>query len=427
MQNEIKNDDDLVWHPYTQEKLSKPNIEISSASGSILQTVDGKEIIDAISSWWVNIHGHSHPQIAAAIADQASVLEHVIFAGFTHQPATLLARNLIDILPKGFSKVFYSDNGSTAVEVAIKMAIQYFSNKGEKRQKIIAFENSYHGDTFGAMAISSRGSFHLAFEELLFEVIFLPLPTADNINKVSKLLFTTLETKNVAAFIYEPLLQAAGGMNIYLAEHLDQLLKIAKKHQCICIVDEVLTGFGRTGYLFASEAMSEKPDIICLSKGITGGFMPLGVTVCKQHIYDAFYSDDKTKTFFHGHSYTANPLACAASNASIELLRDAGCRKSIDRITSQHQNFSKKLSKYSAVTNIRCLGTIIAFDCVTNESTSYFNNIRDLAYEFFLSKNILMRPLGNVLYLMPAYCITDEQLRSCYDAIEEFCEQLEKQ
>ena len=427
MQNNPDNYDHLVWHPYTQEKLSRPNIEITKALGSSIHAKNGEIIIDAISSWWVNIHGHSHPHIAAAIARQAAELEHVIFAGFTHQPATLLAKNLIELLPKGFAKVFYSDNGSTAVEVAIKMAIQFHSNAGKKIQKIIAFENSYHGDTFGAMAVSSRGSFHEAFEDLLFEVIYLPIPTADNLNEVCKFLSDTLKKEKVAAFIYEPLLQAAGGMKMYAAEYLEKLLQIAKAHDCICIADEVLTGFGRTGYLFASEAMETKPDIICLSKGITGGFMPLGVTVCQQHIYDAFYSDDRSKTFFHGHSYTANPIACAAANASAELLMLPSCRENIDRITARHESFSEKLMHRKSVTNIRCLGTVIAFDCVNKESTGYFNNIRDTAYQFFLSKNILMRPLGNVLYLMPPYCITDDELVICYEAIEEFCGTLEGQ
>lgn len=417
--DEFKNDN-LVWHPYTQEKLSKPNIEIKKALGSLLHTADDKEIIDAISSWWVTIHGHSHPVIAAAIAKQAKELEQVIFAGFTHSPAMNLAKNLIDILPEGYAKVFFSDNGSTAVEVALKMAIQFHSNKGVQRQKIIAFENSYHGDTFGAMSISSRGSFHSAFENLLFDVIYLPIPKKENIEEVCQLFTQYIENDNVAAFIYEPLLQAAGGMNTYSPQHLNQLLQIAKDRNCICIADEVLTGFGRTGYLFATEAMDIKPDIICLSKGITGGFMPLGVTVCRQHIYDAFYSDDRSKTFFHGHSYTGNPLACAAANAGIELIKQPLFRENIDRIAAQHLRFAKKLDQFSSVSKVRCIGTIIAFDVKNDESTGYFNSIRDKAYDFFLSKNILIRPLGNVLYLLPPYCITDEELAKCYEAIEEF-------
>lgn len=413
--------DNAIWHPYTQEKLSKPNIQIEKALGTLLYTTDDTAIIDAISSWWVTIHGHAHPLIAAAIAKQAAELEQVIFAGFTHQPAMDLAKNLLELLPQHYAKVFFSDNGSTAVEVALKMAIQYHSNKGAQRQKIIAFENSYHGDTFGAMAISSRGSFHTAFETLLFDVIYLPLPQEENIEEVSNLFTQYLNNDNVAAFIYEPLLQAAGGMNIYLPQHLNQLLQVAKDHHCICIADEVLTGFGRTGYLFASEAMDIKPDIICLSKGITGGFMPLGVTVCQQHIYDAFYSDDRSKTFFHGHSYTGNPLACAAANAGIELIHQPLFRQNLDRIAAQHLSFAKKLEEITSVSNIRCLGTIIAFDLKNEEHTGYFNSIRDRAYDFFLSKNILMRPLGNVLYLLPPYCITDEELGRCYEAIEEFC------
>jgi adenosylmethionine-8-amino-7-oxononanoate aminotransferase len=317
-------DSEVIWHPYTQHKNLDLPIPIVKGEGSLLFDDAGNSYIDAISSWWVNIHGHANPYIAEKIYSQALVLEQVIFTNFTHEPAVRLAERLISILPGNQAKIFYSDNGSTAVEVALKMAIQYWVNKGiTGRNTILAFEHAYHGDTFGAMSVSSRGVFTSAFKDFLFDVVFIETPNADNLEKIKSLIEPKKE--KIAAFIYEPLLQAAGGMNMYDAKDMDRLLNYVRSQEIICIADEVLTGFGRTGPFFASGLLSNFPDIICLSKGLTGGFLALGATACRQFIFDAFLSDDRTKTFFHGHSYTANPLACAAGLASLDLLEEKTC------------------------------------------------------------------------------------------------------
>lgn len=415
-----------IWHPFTQMKIAAAPIQIDSAKGSLLYTKDGRAIIDAVSSWWVNIHGHAHPHIADAIAKQAHKLEQVIFAGFTHQPAIDLANKLMEILPPHFSKVFFSDNGSTCVEVAIKMALQYWDNQDiTHKTNIIAFENAYHGDTFGAMSVGGKSTFNKAFQKHLFKVHHIPLPTAENIESVKAEFKKLVSDESVAAFIFEPLVQGAAGMLMYEAAHLDALLAIAKEHNVIAIADEVMTGFGRTGKHFAINYLHHQPDIICLSKGITGGFMPLGVTVCAGYIYEAFYSDDKAKTFFHGHSYTANPLACAAANASLELLQRIECAENISRIASSHANFAKKISIHASVRNVRQTGTIIALDIVTPAKTSYFNSISAEIYSFFLSHDILLRPLGNVIYILPMYCMSEEELKKVYDKIEFFLGQLD--
>jgi adenosylmethionine-8-amino-7-oxononanoate aminotransferase len=411
-------DKNYIWHPFTQMKIADTPIHITRAKGTILYSTDGKEYIDAVSSWWVNIHGHSNEFIADRIAQQAKVLEHVIFAGFTHTPAIELAERLINILPDNFSKIFYSDNGSTAVEVALKMALQYWHNQGIKNKtKIIAFDNAYHGDTFGAMSAGARSTFNAAFNPLLFEVRHIPAPDKNNIEAVKKQLLQYAGDGTVAAFIFEPLIQGSGGMLMHEAIYLDELLSIAQQKNIICIADEVMTGFGRTGKNFAINYLENKPDIICLSKGITGGFLPLGVTACSQKIFDAFYSDEMEKTFFHGHSYTANPLACAAANASIELLLKESCQRQIKMINDNHQLFAEKMDKSDLVKEVRLQGTIIAIELNTSEDTSYFNSIKKEAYKFYLNNGVLLRPLGNVVYIMPPYCITKEELDKVYAVI----------
>jgi adenosylmethionine-8-amino-7-oxononanoate aminotransferase len=408
-----------IWHPYTQMKTAEPPIAIVSGKGVYLYDENGKQYIDAVSSWWVNIHGHANPYIAEKISEQLLTLEHVIFAGFTHNPAIELAEQLLKVLPDNQSKIFYSDNGSTAVEVAIKMAIQYYYNQGKKRNKIIAFEHSYHGDTFGAMAVSSRSEFTNAFSSLLFDVIHIPLPTSSNEDSISILKSLIEEHKNeIAAFIFEPLVLGAGGMLMYDADTLNSLIKLCQDSDIITIADEVMTGFGRTGKLFASEYLKHKPDIMCLSKGITGGTMAFGVTSCSQKIYDMFLSENKMKTFFHGHSYTANPIACVASIASLHLLLQGDCKNNINRIASKHSTFVTKLKQTYNMQSARSIGTIVALDFVTKENTSYFNSLRDNLYNFFLDKGIILRPLGNTIYIMPPYCISNEDLEYIYSAIE---------
>jgi adenosylmethionine-8-amino-7-oxononanoate aminotransferase len=407
-----------IWHPFTQMKGAMDPIHIERAEGVHLYASDGRKFIDAVSSWWVNIHGHSNPVIAEAIARQAREMEHVIFAGFTHTPAILLAEKLIEILPNDFAKVFYSDDGSTAVEVAIKTALQYWFNKGIPKRKIIAFNDAYHGDTFGAMSVGSRSVFNAPFQELLFHVEHIPVPIGNDIETCIERFTDIAKDNAAAAFIYEPLVQGAAGMVMYEPVHLERLLSIAKAHNILCIADEVMTCFGRTGKLFASDYLISKPDIICLSKGITGGFLPLGVTVCTQEIFDAFYDDKKSKALFHGHSYTANPIACAAANASLELLLSSQCEDQIKMIAGHHSSFIDKVKSHSFVRNARQTGTIIAVELNTKEDSSYFNSITKDIYKYALDRGVLLRPLGNVIYCMPPYCINHAELRAVYDVME---------
>ncbi len=410
----------VIWHPYTQMQLTEEPIAIVKGEGVYLTDENGKKYIDAVSSWWVNIHGHSHPYIAEKVSEQLRKLEHVIFAGFTHEAAVELAERLLRILPPNQSKIFYSDNGSTAVEVAVKMAIQYWHNQGKKKNKIIAFEHSYHGDTFGAMSISARGAFTQPFSSLLFDTIHIPFPSKGKEDQtISDIKTEILKNKSeIAAFIFEPLVLGAGGMRMYEAAVLDELIKICKDNEILIIADEVMTGFGRTGKLFASEYLMQQPDIMCLSKGITGGTMALGVTSCKEEIYNAFLSNDRAKTFFHGHSYTANPVACSAAIASLELLLTEDCQNNIFRISQQHRSFAEKICGMTSIKNVRSTGTILAFDFETSDKTSYFNSIRDELYNFFLGEGIILRPLGNTLYVMPPYCISDKDLQYIYQTIE---------
>jgi len=431
-------DFEVIWHPFTHQKNRQPPIPIVKGQGTLLFDEEGNEYIDAISSWWVTIHGHANPYIAEKLYQQALTLEQVIFAGFTHEPAVALAERLLPILPNNFSKIFYSDNGSTSTEVALKMALQYWWNKREnpltvdrlsstdggqrkavncERTKILAFTDAYHGDTFGAMSVSDRSVFTLAFHDKLFEVLFIDTPSAENIQELNSII--NKEGTAIAAFIYEPLVQGAGGMKMYDAHWMNELLKTVKQHDIICIADEVMTGFGRTGRLFASEYMEEKPDIICLSKGITGGTMALGVTACTDRIYQAYLSDDKLKTFFHGHSFTANPLACTAALASMDLLMEEDCFDKIEWITEQNKGFAKKLTNHNSqltTKNIRPLGTIIAFEIVDGKD-EYLNNISTNITKKALEQGVYIRPLGNTVYIMPPYCITEEELEKTYSII----------
>lgn len=407
-------------------------IPIVKGDGCYLTDADGNRYIDAISSWWVTIHGHAHPYIAEKLYEQAKTLEQVIFAGFTHEPAVRLAERLLGILPGNFSRIFYSDNGSTATEVALKMALQYWWNKGDqKRNKVLAFNNSYHGDTFGAMSVSERSVFTMAFHEKLFEVVFVDVnressivngePDVDNPRLIANSeQWASFPWDEVACIIYEPLVQGAGGMLMHDAAELNALLKECHEQGVICIADEVMTGFGRTGKLFASAYMEEQPDIICLSKGLTGGTMALGVTACTHRIYEAFLQEDTLKTFFHGHSFTANPLACAAALASLDLLEKESCLHSIERIGRQHQQFGTSLAaSFPASTkNIRSLGTLFAFEIVQGKD-EYLNTISREITQKALARGVYLRPLGNTVYLMPPYCITEEELNQVYGVIRE--------
>ena len=415
--NLSERDHQLIWHPFTQQQTAKPNIAITHGKGALLYDENGNDYIDAVSSWWTNLFGHANSQIAAAIKKQVDTLEHVIFAGFTHQPAIELSEKLIQLLPKNQSKVFFSDNGSTCVEVALKMAIQYWHNQNIDKTTIIAFKNAYHGDTFGAMSVGARGVFNQPFESYMFDVTFLDLPTDDNFEQVLTDFQQIIQTQKAAAFIFEPLIQGSAGMLMYKAEYLDKLIETAQQNQVICIADEVMTGFGRTGKTFASDYLNHKPDIFCLSKGITGGFLPLGITTCTQKIYDAFLSEDKLKTFFHGHSYTGNPIVCSAANASLELLQTSEFQ--LKNLVEWQTELSAYLKSNPKIENLRQTGTIVAFDLKTDANSNYFNNLRDVLYDNFIKRGILLRPLGNTVYILPPYVITNEQLKKVYEVIGE--------
>ncbi|MFC3157632.1 adenosylmethionine-8-amino-7-oxononanoate aminotransferase [Chryseobacterium arachidis] len=409
------------WHPYTQMKTTGDAIPIVKGKGVYLFDEEGKSFIDAVSSWWVTLHGHANPYIAQRVFEQLNTLEQVIFAGFTHEPAIQLSENLLKLLPENQEKVFYSDNGSTAVEVALKMCIQFWHNQGNGKKKILAFKNAYHGDTFGAMSVSGRSVWTKPFGEMLFEVIFIDTPTAENLESLKNQIRNIAD--EVACFIYEPLVQGAAGMLMHDPDYLSALMKLCKELHILLIQDEVFTGFGRTGKLFAANYLSEKPDIMCFSKGLTGGTMPMGITTSSNEIFEAFLSDDKYKTLFHGHSFTANPLACTAALASMELLLKEETLTQINLISEKHLQFSKILKQQSQVENVRQIGTILAWDFKTETGTSYFNDIGKRLYEEFLKRGIIMRPLGNVIYLVPPYCITSEELDFIYRNILEVLNQ----
>ena len=424
MHNSIKQrDSQVIWHPYTPMKVWPEAIAITKGEGVYLIDEDGNRYLDAISSWWVNLHGHAHPHIAAMVAQQLQQLEHVIFAGFTHEPAVRLAERLLEILPAGLTKIFYSDNGSTAVEVAIKMALQYWNNKGIKKKKLVALQNAYHGDTFGAMAVSGRSIFTEAFADLLFDVSFIPFPEAGSEAESIAALELLLEQGDVAALIAEPLIQGSAGMLMYSAATLEQYFALCRKYEALIIADEVMTGFGRTGPLFACHHIGVSPDIVCLSKGLTGGAMPLGVTATAQHIFDAFYDDDRTRMLYHGHSFTANPTICAAALASLDLLLTDACTQARERIAASHTAFAATIQGHPLIDNIRQTGTIIAMT-IRTDTPSYHNNLRDTIYRFFLERGIIMRPLGNIIYILPPYCITDDELERIYGCIRELLEVL---
>jgi adenosylmethionine-8-amino-7-oxononanoate aminotransferase len=411
----VERDGRLIWHPYTQHHLAPGLLPISRGKGLYLYDEHGNAYMDAISSWWTTIHGHAHPHIAAAIYKQASTLEHVIFAGCTHEPAVQLAERLQPILPGEFSKFFYSDNGSTAVEVAIKMAIQYHRNNGQQdRKKILALKNAYHGDTFGAMSVSGRSVFSNVFNDYLFDVSFIDISNSSSIEKS----LANIDINAVAAFIYEPMVQGAGGMNMMDAGLLNGLLKQLTSNGVLCIADEVMTGFGRTGKLFASEWVNHAADIICLSKGLTGGTMPLAITACTEDIFNAFLSNDAMKTLFHGHSYTGNPLACAAALASLDLLLDDSCKQSINKISDANNSFVKKLLSDPRAIRPRSLGTILAFELASPEN-EYLSTLKTRIIKMALDAGILLRPLGNTVYIMPPYCITEGELERVYRVLVE--------
>lgn len=429
----LQRDQKTIWHPFTQHQTSPLPVPIARGEGAYLFDTEGKPYLDLIASWWVNIHGHANPVIARAIYEQALQLEHVMFAGFTHEPAVALAEQLLAILPSGFSKVFYSDNGATTVEIALKMAYQYWRNQGEKkRQRFLAFSGGYHGDTFGAMAVGQSSKFFHHFSDLLFAVDIAPYPATwrgdEQVVEKEKKALQWLEThlsqygKETAAVIIEPLIQGANGMQICRPEFLRSLEELLRSQGILIIYDEVMTGFGRTGATFACEKARTQPDIICLAKGITGGFLPLAATVCHERIYQAFLSEEVDQALIHGHSYTANPLGCAAGLASLELLRAETTVQQIRFIEEMHQEISLRLSSLTGVERVRHCGTLLAFDVVAQ--ASYGSQLSQNWREIFMERGLLIRPLGKVIYLLPPYCITKEDLRRAYGELIEVLEKL---
>jgi len=420
-----------VWHPYTPG-ISGKELLIERAEGEFLYTADGRKIVDCISSWWVNTHGHAHPYIANAIGKQAHKLEQVIFAGFTHAPAETLANRLLPFLPGKMEKVFYSDTGSTAVEVAIKMALQYFHIQDSPRRRIVALRNAYHGDTFGAMAVGERGPFSAAFKDHLFDVSFIDPPYShyqDGTSAPDQSFHLAqakeiLSQPDVAAIIAEPLLQGAGGMLMYPEEWLESVFEIASEHGVLTIADEVFTGFYRTGKPFATSGLTYSPDIICLSKGLTAGFLPMGVTAANEKVVKPFHENSYARTFYHGHSFTANPLACAAAIASLDLIEEAGFPEKVALIAELQRIFARKVHAEYPMLEARHLGTVFAQTLKAADGLDYTHPLRHKIYAWFMEKDILLRPIGNVMYMVPPYCMESDQLEKVHDAILEFLSEI---
>ena len=428
MSNTLTDDRRHVWHPFTQMQTAPEPLAIASGRGAVLTTEGGDELIDLISSWWVTTHGHSHPQIVAAISEQAARLEQVIFAGCTHAPAAELAAALSARLPGDLERVFFSDDGSTAVEVALKMASQYWLNRGEERSRILAFEGGYHGDTVGAMSVGCSTGFFDAYRGLMFAVDTLPFPATwegdEDVEAKEAEALACLDgwlerhAGQIAALIVEPLVQGAGGMRMCRAGFLRTLAARLEQAGVLLILDEVMTGFGRTGALFACERAGVVPDMICLSKGLSGGFLPISVTVCRAQIYDAFLDESFARALVHGHSFTANPIACAAANASLRLFEEEQTLARLPGIEALHRERLTHTARLPAAGHGRVTGTIAALDVMGAEA-AYDSTTSPRLRAFFQSRGLLIRPLGNVIYLMPPYCITDAQLHRAWDGIDE--------
>jgi adenosylmethionine---8-amino-7-oxononanoate aminotransferase len=420
-----------LWHPFTQQALDPPPIPIVRAEGVYLYTADGRKLIDGISSWWVNLHGHGHPVITAAIAEQAAKVDHVLLAGFTHDAVDRLCTGLRKILPPSVEHIFFSDDGSTAVEVALKTAVQYWQNVGRpKKRTIVALEHAYHGDTVGAMSVGAPSAFTDPFREMLFPVLRVhsaychrcPVgKTRDRCAiECAEQLERVLEERanEVAAVIVEPLLQGAGGMIVHPVEFLQRVRKACQEHDVLLVADEVLTGFGRTGKMFACELAGIAPDILCLSKGLTGGVLPMGATVSTRAIHESFVSTDRSRTFYHGHSYTGNPIAAAAGAASLRIFETEPVFDRIGTISRIHCERLAAINNHPAVGDVRSIGTMAAIE-LRAEDAGYFSNLKPRLYKFFLDSGVLLRPLGNVIYVLPPYAITAEQLHFVHDRIRE--------
>ena len=407
-----------VWHPFTQHALEPPMTRIVATEGAYLIDEAGTRILDLISSWWVVTHGHRHSRIVEAICEAAQSLDQVIFAEFSHEAAERLAAGLVEIAPPGLRHVFYSDSGSTSVEVALKMALGYFHNTGQVRDRIVVMEHGYHGDTIGAMAAGERGVFNAAYAPLLFEVDRLPFPEAGRQQHTLDMFEAFCRTGRVAALLVEPLVLGAGGMKTYDAGVLAGLEEIARRHGCLVVADEVMTGWGRTGTLFACEQAGIRPDILCTSKGLTGGALPLAATLCGEAIFAVHLSPDRRKTFFHSSSYTANPVACAAAVANLEVWRSEPVGERICRLAALHRQHLARFAADGRFAGIRQIGTIAALDLAVPEG-GYLADAGPRMRRLFRERGLLVRPLGNVIYLMPPYCVSADEVARAYDAIDE--------
>lgn len=417
-----KRDQKHIWHPLVQHKLQPEMLAIKKAKGAILTDENGKEYIDGIASWYTAMYGHCNDFIIEKVHAQMQQLDQVVFSGFTHEPAVKLSEELIKILPKNQQKLFFNDNGSTATEIGIKMALQFYHNRGEKRNVLLAFENGFHGDTLGAMSVSGLSVFHAAFEEHFLKVVRIPTPNGNNVDKVLNQLEGLIKKYDIAGFIYEPLIQGAAGMLMYDSKGLDAILNMCKSHKIICIADEVMTGFGKTGKHFASDFVETKPDIICMSKAISAGMLPMGLTSCTQEIYDAFYADEMSKAMLHAHTYSGNPLACAAALAGLELLLSEEMQGNIQRITRSHEAFGERIKNHPKVASIRQCGVIFALEIQTGSTENHYSNLRDKLYNFFMENGLCLRPLGNTVYILPPYVISEKQLEKIYKVIEDSLE-----
>ena len=433
MNDWITFDRDHVWHPYTQMLTAPAPIPVARAEGVYLYTDDGRRILDGISSWWVNIHGHSHPRLGRALVEQSRRLQQVIFAGCTHEPAARLAAELVSLTPEGLDHVFYSDDGSTAVEVALKMAVDYWRIRGEPgRTLFVLLDRAYHGDTFGAMAVSGVDLFQEAFESMCFDVRRAYNPYSDGkdprrfagecVESIEEIL--RVDADGTAAVIIEPMLQGAGGMIVWPAEFLRRARELCNRYNVLLIADEVFTGFGRTGKLFACEHGPVTPDILCLSKALTGGYLPLAATLSTEEVYSRFLSEDRRRTFFHGHSYTANALACAVALESLAIIEEENVLSRVRSLEALFRERLRELRELPAVGDVRSIGAVAALELSSpqdeaGEKEAYLATLGPRLSEEFLRRDLLLRPLGNVLYFMPPYVISDEEAHRVFDVIAE--------
>lgn len=416
----IERDLNTIWHPYTQRGLEEPPLVITRARGAHLFSEDGKAYIDAISSWWVALHGHSHPYITERLRQQCEDMHHVIFAGCTHPPAIELAEKILRVVPDLHKKIFFTDNGSSAVEASIKMVLQFWQNSGQpNKTRFLSLQNGYHGDTLGAMSVGGKTIFNRPFHDLLFNTTQIPLPD-DSYDISLAALELELKKGDVAAFIYEPLLQGAAGMKLYSPAALDAYLALCKAYDVITIADEVFTGFYKTGRCLASEYCTSQPDIIILSKALTAGSLPLAILTTTDRVHDAFISESRANMFLHGHTFTANPLACVAALASLDLMESPGFLEQVSFVQTQQENFAERLSSCSEVESLRTIGMLLAFEVKTESESGYSHTLRDTIYTYCLERGVFLRPLGNTIYILPPAVITSTDLDTVYSVVEEF-------